>query len=667
MNQRASQSFRSESIDPTQAEPTANILKGTLSRIKAASVVGPVASSVASSKPRPGKPPVRSPLAQLFPVQADHAGQFGLVCEIASGGMATVYLGVDRSPKSNDEIVAVKRIHPHLAQDTPFAEMFIDEARLAAAVDHPSVCKVIDFGRTEHSYYIAMEYLHGESIAKLLAAEEGQERDPRTPRYVARIIANLAEGLYAAHTLKDELGRDLDVIHRDVTPHNLFVLYDGSVRITDFGIAWARHRLHQTEGQQLKGKLSYMSPEQLQRSELDHRVDLWALGVVLWEMLAGRKLFRCSSEGETVVEVVGRRIPKPSEHNKNVSPELDRIVLRCLARNRAERFATARELSQALEGFLKGSGEPVGAREIAAWMNRIFPNGAQSGREMLAEARGIASSMPRYEAPARSVRPRAAAPKGILPPAPMNLHLSADDREDTTQIYAPSRETLASIQTPLFQPSMTDVPLYEEAVTPTRRDGRRARSRNVAAVIVGCATLFAAGVSSVSFLRGSSKGVSASNATALVEHAAASKPAPASKAALTANAGYVQQPVTVSLDAALPAQETSKSPTKTAASASLANAPSAKSSESKAPKFAAAPAPFVNKEPGSAFISSRAGAADVFENGRLLGRLPGHFDFAPGVHTLVVKTGSSSQTMSINVAPGGSMIVNVPLSNVASF
>ncbi len=659
MTNRASQSFRSESIDPSQAEPTAHILKGTLSRIKAASVAQPVPSARVSSKPLPGKPPSRSPLAQLFPVQADHAGQFGLVCEIASGGMATVYLGVDRAPGSGDEFVAVKRIHPHLAQDTPFAEMFIDEARLAAAVQHPAVCKVLDFGRTEHSYYIAMEFLHGESIAKLMAAQEDKPQDPRAPRYIARIIANLAEGLHAAHTLKDELGRDLDVIHRDVTPHNLFVLYDGTVRITDFGIAWARHRLHQTEGQQLKGKLSYMSPEQLQRSELDHRVDLWALGVVLWEMLAGRKLFRCSSEGETVVDVVGRRIPKPSDHNPHVPAELDKIVLRCLARNRAERFASAREVSQALEAFLARSGEPVGAREIAGWMGRVFPHGAESGREMLKVASGIAETMPRYEAPVRSVAPRGAAAQAILPPAPQPVRLNAEDREDTTQIFAPSRETLASIQNPLFEQSMTSAPLYEDTVVPTRRDGR-ARTQKLVAVIVGSATLFAAGVTSVGMLR--SRVPVSSGSSAMIDYAQSSK---RTASAATQSASYVQ-PVAVSLDAALPASEPSKPPAKVVRTEPRASG-GIKALAPKSFKAAPAPTPFVNKEPGSAFISSRGGAASVFENGQRLGGLPGHFDFAPGPHTLTVKTGTSSQTISINVAPGGSMIVNVPLANVASF
>jgi serine/threonine protein kinase len=310
--------------------------------------------------------------------------------------MASVALTLHRSVEGFQKLCAVKRIHPHLATNRGFTEMFVDEAQIAASINHPYVCSVFSFGRSHNSYYIAMEFLQGEPLSALFrrvarSPEIGDE--PRFPLLVARLLANLAEGLHAAHTLRDNQGAPMDVVHRDVTPQNLFVLYDGSVRVTDFGIAQARTRLHHTHGEVLKGKLAYIAPEILNHAPPSAQVDIWGLGVVLWELLTGRRLFAGASEGETVILVMSQAVPRPSEFRSNVPAELDRIVLRALERDPTLRYRTARDLASDLERLLTASGDAVPARDIAEWMAHTFPEGAeriQGLRELAAHVGAIA-------------------------------------------------------------------------------------------------------------------------------------------------------------------------------------------------------------------------------------------------------------------------------------
>jgi eukaryotic-like serine/threonine-protein kinase len=329
--------------------------------------------------------------------QAARIGPYQVVCELAVGGMASVVLTLHRSVEGFQKLCAVKRIHPHLVRSRGFTEMFVDEAQIAASINHPYVCSVFSFGRTQDSYFIAMEFLQGEPLSALFrrvarSPELGDE--PRFPLIVARLLANLAEGLHAAHTLHDNQGVPMDIVHRDVTPQNLFVLYDGSVRVTDFGIARARMRHHHTHGEELKGKLAYIAPEILNHAPLSAQVDIWGLGVVLWELLTGRRLFAGSSEGETVILVMSQSVPRPSEFRTNVPAELDRIVLRALQRDQNLRYRSARDLATDLERFLTESGDTVPAMDISAWMTRVFPDGAeriQGLRELAAHVSAMTS------------------------------------------------------------------------------------------------------------------------------------------------------------------------------------------------------------------------------------------------------------------------------------
>jgi eukaryotic-like serine/threonine-protein kinase len=322
-------------------------------------------------------------------------GPYQIVCELAAGGMATVYLALYRSIEGFEKLCAVKRIHPHLASARELTNMFADEAQIAARISHPFVCGVFSFGRSQQSHFIAMEFLRGEPlsvVSRRVAAEPELGNDPRFPAIAARLLANFAEGLHAAHELRDEHGALLEVVHRDVTPHNLFVLYDGTVRVTDFGIARARRRLHQSSGRKLKGKLGYVAPEQLNEGKVDLRVDVWGLGVTLWELLAGRRLFLAASEAETLAAVTSRVVAAPSTYRASVPAELDRIVLRALERDVDLRYRSARDFARDLEKFLIGIGDTVPAMDVADWMATVCPEGGERIQALVESAARVSAA-----------------------------------------------------------------------------------------------------------------------------------------------------------------------------------------------------------------------------------------------------------------------------------
>ncbi|UJR78729.1 serine/threonine-protein kinase [Sandaracinus amylolyticus] len=301
-------------------------------------------------------------------------GRYRLRFELAQGGMATVYLAHTRGPMGVGKVVAIKVIHPHLAREQEFVEMFLDEARLAATINHPNVCGVIDFGEADGTYYMAMEYLQGEPLARIHRALKRDEQAPleALPLFAARLVADAAEGLHAAHELVDVTGRPLGVIHRDVSPSNVFVTYDGAVRVVDFGIARAENRIHHTATGTVKGKFAYMAPEQMRGQSVDRRADVWALGVLLWETIALRRLFRRGSDPETVFAVAQDPVPRLTDVRPGTPAMLDRIVQRALSREVDERYPTARAMAQELEQFIAKHGGPFGIADASSWMHALF-------------------------------------------------------------------------------------------------------------------------------------------------------------------------------------------------------------------------------------------------------------------------------------------------------
>jgi serine/threonine protein kinase len=259
-----------------------------------------------------GRPPTPGgPLTKLLASdgEGERLDRFELVAELASGGMATVYLARLSSVAGFQRLYAIKRLHPHLQREPEFVDMFLDEARLAARIHHPNVVSILEVGESKRGYYLVMEYIEGDTLARLLA-RSAQAQAKLPVDVTVRIALDTLAGLDAAHDLKDDHDQPLGVVHRDVSPQNILVGIDGTTRITDFGVARAAARLTTTRTGQLKGKLAYMAPEQARGQAVDRRADLFALGIVLWEALAMKRLFKGEGEADTLSRVLSEPIPK---------------------------------------------------------------------------------------------------------------------------------------------------------------------------------------------------------------------------------------------------------------------------------------------------------------------------------------------------------------------
>lgn len=296
-------------------------------------------------------------------------GRYQVVKRLATGGMAEVYLAVLGELSGFRTPVVVKRVLPHLAQNPQFIDMFLDEARIASLLDHPNVVRIYEVGRAGEEYFLAMELVQGKPLSSLLKWMV-DVKTPLDPKLVALIVASAAAGLHHAHGLTDAVGNPLGLVHRDVSPQNILISFEGSVKVIDFGIARALGRLTDTSTGNLKGKLGYMSPEQARGEEIDLRTDVFALGVVLWEATAGKRLFTRDNDLATMRALVYEPVPAPSTI-ATVDPELEAIILRALAREPAARYQTARELASALEKYMFGKGGAT-ASDLSALMKSAF-------------------------------------------------------------------------------------------------------------------------------------------------------------------------------------------------------------------------------------------------------------------------------------------------------
>jgi serine/threonine protein kinase len=319
--------------------------------------------------------PHRSPRA--LPLPGELAGPYRLVFELAAGGMATIYLALADRRAGVHQLVAVKRLHRHLAADPNYRKMFVDEARIASHLRHPNVCAVFDYDEREDVPYIVMEYLAGEPISavwKALPRGGSPEEIRRRCVLSARIVADACEALHAAHELRSIYGEPMNVVHRDVSPENLIVTYDGVVKLCDFGIAIAERQEHETEVGMLKGKYAYIQPEALRGERPDRRSDVFSLGIVLWELMTGERLFRRESAVETLRAVSEAAVKAPSTV-VGVCSEFDAAVMKALAPDPTERFQSAREFGKALDTALATIGCRSGLCERAEWMDELFPGG----------------------------------------------------------------------------------------------------------------------------------------------------------------------------------------------------------------------------------------------------------------------------------------------------
>ena len=276
-------------------------------------------------------------------------GRYQIIGRLATGGMAEVYLALSGELTGFRTLVVVKRILPHLASNGQFIRMFLDEARLASLLDHPNIVRIIEVGHDGEDYFLAMELVQGKPLSALLR-KAAREHRPPSPALTSYIVAQAASGLAYAHALTDGDGRTLGVVHRDVSPQNVLISFEGAVKLIDFGVARAFGRVAHTNPGGLKGKIDYMSPEQASAEDVDHRADVFALGVVLWEAVTGKRLFRRETELATMRAIVDDPIPHPSEVAE-LPEELDAIIMRALRKRRDARFASAHEMAVALERF----------------------------------------------------------------------------------------------------------------------------------------------------------------------------------------------------------------------------------------------------------------------------------------------------------------------------
>jgi serine/threonine protein kinase len=297
-------------------------------------------------------------------------GRYAIYDRIAAGGMATVHLGRLIGEGGFSRTVAIKRLHAHLALDPEFVGMFLDEARLAARIRHPNVVQTLDVVVADSEVFLVMEYIEGESLGFLLRTLAA--RGEITPAsHACAMIVPVLNGLHAAHEAKTDQGEPLNMVHRDVSPQNVLVGVDGVPRVLDFGVAKALGQSHATREGQIKGKLAYMSPEQIEARPVDRRTDVFAASVVLWEALAGRRLFKGEQDVHVMRMVLSGSVEPPSAFAPGVPPALDAIVLRGLSRDPAARYSTAQEMADALEEAVP----PVATRKLATWVATQF--GAQ--------------------------------------------------------------------------------------------------------------------------------------------------------------------------------------------------------------------------------------------------------------------------------------------------
>lgn len=299
------------------------------------------------------------------------AGKYTLLRRLGHGGMAEVFLAKQMSEGGFEKLVVLKRILPHLASGPEFVHMFLDEARVAADLRHPNIVTIVDVGRVADTLFMVMEFLHGQDVRKVQrkVAAFGQ----MIPfAHACQMVIDAAAGLHYAHTKHDLNGKALSIVHRDVSPQNILVTFEGSTKIVDFGIAKAAGQSTHTSTGVLKGKYTYMSPEQAQGEVVDARTDQFALGIVLWELLTMRRLFKRDTEGQTLEAIIDGNVPRPRRFREDCPSAVEDVVMTALARDKSKRFRDCEALAMALEDALAASGVVHSQARLAQYMRRLF-------------------------------------------------------------------------------------------------------------------------------------------------------------------------------------------------------------------------------------------------------------------------------------------------------
>jgi eukaryotic-like serine/threonine-protein kinase len=318
-------------------------------------------------------------------------GKYRLIAELGHGGMADVYLAVVQGPAGFSKLQVIKQLRPHLADEPDFVRMFLDEARLAARLNHPNVVQTNEVGQEGRRHYLSMEYLDGQSFHRLIHRSSKQRPMPLSMHL--RVIADVLTGLHHAHELADFDGTPLSVVHRDVSPHNVFVTYEGQVKVVDFGIAKAATGSSETKTGVLKGKLTYMAPEQARSGRVDRRADLFSVGVMLWEAVTGRRMWSDATEVQILHMLTTGEIPPARHFVPNLAQALETILNRALAYSPRDRYATALDFHSDLERYMTLTGERSSNRELGEFTSELFSDKRVEIKALIErQLRGLPSS-----------------------------------------------------------------------------------------------------------------------------------------------------------------------------------------------------------------------------------------------------------------------------------
>jgi serine/threonine-protein kinase len=310
-------------------------------------------------------------------------GKYRLIERIAVGGMAEIFLAHQQHEDGRESPVVIKRIRPHLSKHAAFVKMFLNEARLAAQLNHPNVVQIHDLGKIAESHFIAMEYVAGRDMRRVVPKAEALGI-PFPLVYAVKIASCVCAGLHHAHTKVDLYGNPLNIVHRDVSPENVVVAFDGSVKILDFGIAKAANQVEQTRTGEIKGKLSYMSPEQCLGKPLDCRSDIFSLGVVLYEWLTGFKLFTGESEVAVMRSITEGKIYAPSYFREDLPERLELILMKALERDRDKRYQTAAQMQKDLDAFLDAYDFTPTPLHLSNFLKQLFEEELQAEQKRMA-------------------------------------------------------------------------------------------------------------------------------------------------------------------------------------------------------------------------------------------------------------------------------------------
>ncbi len=367
-------------------------------------------------------------------------GKYELVQKLARGGMAEVFLAKVAGPMGFEKTLVVKRILPHLAEEANFVGMFLAEARLAAQLNHPNVVQVFDFGEADGTYVLVMEFVDGLNLRHLFR-EAMQRGQPVDVRVAAKIIAMACDGLAYAHDFADPNTQEpMGLVHRDISPDNVLVGKNGAVKVVDFGIAKAAGQTNLTKTGTIKGKIAYMPPEQVANETLDRRTDVYALGIVLYEVLTGRKPFDTTNDAAIVKAILYEQFPPASSFRSDVPEQLQRVLDRALAKSVAERYPDCRAFQADLERFLRSAGEPVSQYDVAQLVGRLMEHGTAITRPI--------KSTPGHVVPPIAV----VAPSALVAPQVPTAQLSI------APVKAPEP---APVQSPLSPPAPASKPALE--------------------------------------------------------------------------------------------------------------------------------------------------------------------------------------------------------------